>query len=153
MIKVNVIVDNNIWKKYVKNPENYLKKKIKKIEKNNFFKKISFELSILLTDNKKIKKLNNKYRKKDKSTDVLSFPHYQKKEIKNLLKKKLEFYLGDIAINIQKIDCKKNEQDVKKKLNILWIHGLLHLMGYRHKTNKDYKKMQSLEKKLLSFIY
>ena len=153
MIKVNVIVDNNIWKKNIKNPENYLKKKIKKIEKNNFFKKISFELSILLTDNKKIKKLNNKYRKKDKSTDVLSFPHYQKKEIKNLLKKKLEFYLGDIAINIQKIDCKKNEQDVKKKLNILWIHGLLHLMGYRHKTNKDYKKMQSLEKKLLSFIY
>jgi probable rRNA maturation factor len=153
MIKVNVIVDNNIWKKNIKNPENYLKKKIKKIEKNNFFKKISFELSILLTENKKIKKLNNKYRKKDKSTDVLSFPHYQKKEIKNLLKKKLEFYLGDIAINIQKIDCKKNEQDVKKKLNILWIHGLLHLMGYRHKTNKDYKKMQSLEKKLLSFIY
>jgi len=153
MIKVNVIVDNNIWKKNIKNPENYLKKKIKKIEKNNFFKKISFDLSILLTENKKIKKLNNKYRKKDKSTDVLSFPHYQKKEIKNLLKKKLEFYLGDIAINIQKIDCKKNEQDVKKKLNILWIHGLLHLMGYRHKTNKDYKKMQSLEKKLLSFIY
>ena len=153
MIKVNVIVDNNIWKKYVKNPENYLKKKIKKIEKNNFFKKISFELSILLTDNKKIKKLNNKFRKKNKSTDVLSFPYYQKKEIKNLLKKKLEFYLGDIAVNIQKIDCKKNEQNVKKKLNILWIHGLLHLMGYRHKTNKDYKKMQSLEKKLLSFIY
>jgi probable rRNA maturation factor len=152
MIKVNVIVDNNIWKKYVKNPENYLKKKIKKIEKNNFFKKISFELSILLTDNKKIKKLNNKFRKKNKSTDVLSFPHYQKKEIKNLLKKKLEFYLGDIAVNIQKIDCKKNEQNVKKKLNILWIHGLLHLMGYRHKTNKDYKKMQSLEKKFLSLI-
>ena len=152
MIKVNVIVDNNIWKKYVKNPENYLKKKIKKIEKNNFFKKISFELSILLTDNKKIKKLNNKFRKKNKSTDVLSFPYYQKKEIKNLLKKKLEFYLGDIAVNIQKIDCKKNEQNVKKKLNILWIHGLLHLMGYRHKTNKDYKKMQSLEKKFLSLI-
>ena len=152
MIKVNVIVDNNIWKKYVKNPENYLKKKIKKIEKNNFFKKISFELSILLTDNKKIKKLNNEFRKKNKSTDVLSFPHYQKKEIKNLLKKKLEFYLGDIAVNIQKIDCKKNEQNVKKKLNILWIHGLLHLMGYRHKTNKDYKKMQSLEKKFLSLI-
>jgi probable rRNA maturation factor len=152
MIKVNVIVDNNIWKKYVKNPENYLKKKIKKIEKNNFFKKISFELSILLTDNKKIKKLNNKFIKKNKSTDVLSFPYYQKKEIKNLLKKKLEFYLGDIAVNIQKIDCKKNEQNVKKKLNILWIHGLLHLMGYRHKTNKDYKKMQSLEKKFLSLI-
>ena len=152
MIKVNVIVDNNIWKKNIKNPENYLKKKIKKIEKNNFFKKIRFELSILLTENKKIKKLNNKYRKKDKSTDVLSFPHYQKKEIKNLLKKKLEFYLGDIAVNIQKIDCKKNEQNVKKKLNILWIHGLLHLMGYRHKTNKDYKKMQSLEKKFLSLI-
>ena len=152
MIKVNVIVDNNIWKKNIKNPENYLKKKIKKIEKNNFFKKISFELSILLTDNKKIKKLNNKFRKKNKSTDVLSFPHYQKKEIKNLLKKKLEFYLGDIAVNIQKIDCKKNEQNVKKKLNILWIHGLLHLMGYRHKTNKDYKKMQSLEKKFLSLI-
>ena len=80
------------------------------------------------------------------------FPIIKKKKLKIYSKKKLEFYLGDIAVNIQKIDCKKNEQNVKKKLNILWIHGLLHLMGYRHKTNKDYKKMQSLEKKFLSLI-
>ena len=152
MIKVNVIVNSNTWKKYIKNPENYLKKKIKKIKENTFFKKKIFEFSILLTDDKEIKKLNNKFRKKNKPTDVLSFPYYKKKEIKHLLKKKSKFYLGDIAINIEKIECKKDIPGVKKSLDMLCIHGLLHLMGYRHKINKDYMRMKSLEKKLLSHI-
>ena len=152
MININVIVNNNTWKKYIKDSDKYLKKKIKKIAKNEFFKKTNFELSILLTGNKEIKKLNKKFRKKNKSTDVLSFPSYQKKEIKVLLKKKTKFYLGDIVININKIDHKKNSQGVKNNLNMLLIHGLLHLMGYRHGINKDYIKMHNLEKKLLIFI-
>jgi len=80
MIKINVLVGNKNWNKYIKNPDFYLKKKIKKLyNKNIFFKKKIFEFSILLTNENEIKNLNKKFRKKNKSTDVLSFPFHEKK--------------------------------------------------------------------------
>ena len=92
MIKVNVITSNKNWRKHVGRPEIYLKKKIKKLYQNNkFFKNKALEFSILLSDNLEIKKLNKRFRKNNKSTDVLSFPFYEKKEISKLLKKKKFF--------------------------------------------------------------
>ena len=63
----------------------------------------------MLSENNEIKKLNKKFRKKNKTTDVLSFPFYNKKLI-NKLKKKKEIYLGDIIINFNKIKNKKNKE-------------------------------------------
>ncbi|MDC0472719.1 rRNA maturation RNase YbeY [Pelagibacteraceae bacterium] len=152
MIKVDVLIKNRIWKKYIKNPENYLKKKIKILEKKLvIFKKKKISFSILLTGSLEIKKLNKKFRNKNKSTDVLSFPSYEKKELKKLLRKKDDIYLGDIIININKI--KYNENKIKLNLDKLWIHGFLHLFGYRHKLDKDYLKMNKIEKKYLNYIY
>ena len=111
-------------------------------------KKINF--SILLSGNNEIKKLNKKFRKKNKSTDVLTFPNYKKKVLKKLLTKKDDIYLGDIIININKI--LENKKEIKLNLNKLWIHGFLHLFGYRHKLNKDFLKMNKLEKKYLRNI-
>ena len=62
---------------------------------------------MLLSGNKEIKKINKKFRKKNKITDVLSFPFYEKREIKKFLKKKNSFYLGDIIINLDKIIIKQ----------------------------------------------
>ena len=108
MIKVNVITNNNDWYSSIKDPENYIFKKIKKINKSDkyLFKK-KFYCTLLLSDNKEIKYLNNKFRKKNKSTDVLSFPFQEKKELINLLKSEKEIYLGDIIINLNKIKKKK----------------------------------------------
>ena len=74
MIKANVILDNYKWKYKIKNPSIYFKNKISKLNKLSSFKKKKQEFSILLTNNVKMKRLNLKFRKKNRFTDVLSFP-------------------------------------------------------------------------------
>ena len=152
MIKVNVIVKDNAWRKYIKNPDIYLKNKLKKIQDDKFFSKNNvYVFSLLLSGSKEIKLLNKKFRKKNKTTDILSFPYQIKKDLKKLRTKKLEVYLGDIIINIKKINI-ESKTKFKNHFNILWIHGLLHLFGYDHKKEKNYKKMSFFEKKFLRKI-
>ena len=83
MIKINVIVNNINWYRYIKNPNNYIDRKIKKLNnKNKRFKKNIIFCTLLLSGNKAIKKLNMKFRKKNNTTDVLSFPFYTIKDLK-----------------------------------------------------------------------
>ena len=82
----------------------------------------------------------------------MSFPFYTKKELKKKLKTASEVYLGDIIININKVKNKEIKKKFKLEFDQLWIHGLVHLFGYDHKKDKDYKKMQKLEKKYLDLI-
>tara|TARA_A100001011_G_scaffold374183_2_gene434397 strand:- start:467 stop:931 length:465 start_codon:yes stop_codon:yes gene_type:complete len=153
MIKVNVLVANISWKKYIKNPHKYLKAKIKKIDlSNKIFRKKRVSFSILLAGNKHIKNLNNKFRNKNKLTDILSFPFYNKKILNQILKKKKEIYLGDIIININKITKGSCNKDFLLNFDKIWIHGFFHLLGHRHKTNADYFLMNKLEKKFLKII-
>ena len=107
---------------------------------------------MLLSGNDEIKRLNKKFRNKDKSTDVLSFPFYEKKEFKNKINKEKEIYIGDIIVNINKINEKKNIKNFRLEFDKLWIHGLVHLLGYDHKKNKDFLNMLKVEKKFLSFL-
>ena len=88
MIKINVLIDEKDWKNFIRRPEFYLKSKIKKINKYDYFKRKKLEFSVLLSANKEIKKLNKKFRKKNKITDVLSFPFYEKNILNKLLRKK-----------------------------------------------------------------
>ena len=74
MIKANVIFGNSNWRRFLIKPNDYLKKRLNKLSKAPSFKRKNHEFSILLTNNKEMKKLNYKYRKKNKTTDVLSFP-------------------------------------------------------------------------------
>ena len=148
MIKINVITNNKDWLNYIKRPNYYLDKKIKKInleekklKKNNIF------CTLLLSGNKEIKHLNQKFRKKNKITDVLSFPFYKKKDLNKKLKKEKELYLGDIIINLNKIKNKNIKKNFEIEFNRLWIHGLVHLFGHDHKKDKDFKKMRQVEKK------
>tara|TARA_B100000886_G_C20419078_1_gene490625 strand:+ start:2516 stop:2974 length:459 start_codon:yes stop_codon:yes gene_type:complete len=148
MIKINVIVKDKTWLKYIKNPKAYLKSKIKKIQSDKFFGKSNYQFSLLLSETKEIKFLNKKFRKKNRTTDILSFPSQNKKELKILLKSDLEIYLGDIIINFKKINI-SSKKLFKRHLDILWIHGLVHLFGHNHKKDSNYKKMNAIEKKFL----
>ena len=85
MINADVVVENKSWNKKIKDPNNYIKKKIKKIYKFNSLKKKRFSLTILLTDNSKMKYLNKKFRNKNKTTDVLSFPNLDTVDLKKKL--------------------------------------------------------------------
>ena len=152
MIKINVIVKDKSWLKFIKNPETYLKRKIKKIKNDKFFEKKSYSFSLQLSGSKEIKALNKKFRKKNKSTDILSFPNQTKKNLAILKKKKIKIYLGDVIINLKKINF-SSKISFKKHLDVLWIHGLIHLFGYDHKLESNYKKMNVIEKKLLKKLY
>ena len=148
MIKVNVIVKNKTWLRFINNPETYLKKKIKKIQSDKFFRNKKYCFSLKLSNTNEIKLLNKKFRKKNKSTDILSFPYQTKKKLKILLNTKQEIYLGDIIINSKKLKILPKNL-LKKHFDILWVHGLVHLFGYDHKKDKNFKKMNKIEQRFL----
>ena len=142
MIKAKVVVDNILWKKKIKNPNLFIKKRLKKLSKISYFKNKKQEFTILLTNNKKMKFLNKKFRKKNKPTDVISFP------FNNKFKK--NSYLGDIALNFEIINKRSIKTNFYSEFDKMWIHGYLHLLGHDHKKLKDFKKMNNKEKIILN---
>ena len=154
MIKINTILNNKEWYNYIKNPSIFVEKKINKINKNfKKYKDNKIFCTLLLSGNNEIKKLNKKFRKKNKYTKVLSFYFYNKNKLKKKLQNDKEIYLGDIIINLNKIKGKKKERiDFRLQFNKLWIHGLVHLFGYQHSKDKDYYKMLKIEKDFLSYL-
>ena len=145
MIKANVILDNSKWEKKIKSPKTYFKKKLLKLSKKPLFKRKNEEFSILLTNNKRMKDLNFKFRKKNKPTDVLSFPLKSKTKGNN--------YIGDIAISYEIINKRSKITGFELELDKIWIHGYFHLKGYDHKKNFDYKKMLRKEELVLKYFH
>ena len=151
MIKVNVEINSKSWHKKIKNPKKYFDKKLKKISKNiKFFKGKNMIFTILLTNSINMKKLNKKFRNHNKSTDVLSFPFFSSNNLKFTKQKK--FYMGDIAASYEIINSRSKKNNFLLEFDKVWIHGLLHLMGYNHVKNKDYFKMNRIEKRILNSI-
>ena len=144
MIKANVILDNYKWKKKIKNPNNYFKKRLNKLNKISSFKRKNFEFTVFLTNNKKMKSLNFKFRKKNKTTDVLSFPFSQLKKSE---------YIGDIAISFEIVNQRSKFSNFFLELDKMWIHGYFHLIGYDHKKIIDFKKMSKKENSLLNYFH
>jgi len=137
MINISVFSEEKAWSKRLKNKNLFFKKVCKAFPKKYRFsnKKVSF--SLLLSNNKNIKRLNKNFRKKDKSTDILSFPSSKKIKISN------NTYLGDIIISYESLNKPKSQnlKLFKEKVIKLFIHGFLHLLGFDHKKNNDYFKM------------
>ena len=145
MIKANVISGYFNWKKIIKKPNDYLNKKLKILSKPPSFKKKNHEFSLLLTNDKQMKYLNLKFRKKNKTTDVLSFPMK--------FKQKRRLYIGDIAISYEIIKERSKKTDFFLEFDKMWIHGYLHLLGYDHKKLNDFKKMFRKEKLILKYFH
>ena len=145
MIKANVILDFSKWKYKIKNPNIYFKKKIQKLSKIPSFKNKNQEFSILLTNSKKIRSLNYKFKKKNKPTDVLSFP------TQNVFKN--NSYIGDIAICFEILNKRSKTSNFFLEFDKMWIHGYFHLIGYDHKKLKDFKKMSKKENLVLKYFH
>ena len=155
MVKVNLVINHKSWKFNYPKTDLFLKKIIKKILLVIFpSNKSSFEISVLLTNSKNMKDLNQKFRKINKDTDVLSFPAEEKDFFKKKIISNKRIYLGDIALSypyIVKIIKKQNvsfDYYFKKML----IHGILHLIGHEHDSLRKYKKMNLLELKIIKNI-
>ena len=147
MISVNVLVDHKKWKKSLNKPQLFFDKILKRFPKKYFYSNKNVNFTLLLSNNTNIKKLNYKFRKKNNHTDVLSFPSFIKTDLKKELKKK-EIYLGDIIISYQYI-FPNNKNFI---LEMTFIHGFLHLLGFDHKKFKDFKIMNKEENKILNSI-
>ena len=147
MIKAEVIIDNAAWKKKIKNISQLFNRILKNFPKKYFLKNKKIMITVLLSNNSKIKTLNKIFRKKNKPTDILSFP-IKKMIIKNF------FYLGDIIISYEFMNKpqKINLVEFKKKVAKIFIHGFLHLRGYDHKKNKDFSIMRKEEVKIYNLV-
>jgi len=148
MIDVDVFSEEKAWSKKLKNKDIFFNRICRSFPKKYKFinKKVNF--SLLLSNNKNIKKLNKVFRNKNKPTDILSFPTSKKIRIKK------EIYIGDIIISFNFINKPKSQSSkfFKAKLIKTFIHGFLHLLNFDHVKNKDYKKMLKEEKLLYQSV-
>ena len=148
MIKVNVLSEDKSWTKKIKKKEFFFNNLCKFFPRKFKFVNKKIYLTLLLSNNKNIKKLNKKFRNKNNHTDILSFPFKQK------VKKNKEIYLGDIIISFNYMSNPKNFNmaDFKKNVVKIFIHGFLHLLDYDHIKKKDYIKMLNEEQKIFSSV-
>ena len=137
MININVFSEEKSWTKRLKKRKNFFREICNSFPKKYKFpnKKVSFTL--MLSNNKNIKRLNKNFRNKNKPTDILSFPFNKKIKISD------KTYLGDIIISYNFMNKPKSQElkIFKKKVIKIFIHGFLHLLGYNHIKKNDFKKM------------
>lgn len=120
----------------------------------NYKNLAEIELSMLLAGAEEIRKLNAQFRNKDKPTNILSFPEEEISPAE-VLETTIEgdyIYLGDLALCYEVIRDEAKEKGVSMKAHLLhlFIHGILHLMGYNHTHDQEAEAMESLEIGILS---
>ena len=148
MISIDLVSESSLWSKKIKRPYFFFNSLVQFFPKKYRFVKKKVSLTILLSNNKNIKKLNKKFRNKNKSTDILSFPSEKKINIKRTP------YIGDIIVSYEFINKPKvlSTLEFKRKVTKIFIHGFLHLLGYDHIKLKDFKVMLIEEKKIYQTI-
>jgi len=148
MISIDVVYENNLWSKKIKKADVFFNSLVKDFPKKYRFIKKKVSLTILLSSNKNIKKLNKKFRNKNKATDTLSFPSEKKINIKK------SPYIGDIVISYEFMNKPKtlSTLEFKNKISKIFIHSFLHLLGYDHIKLRDFKVMLIEEEKIYQTI-
>lgn len=110
-------------------------------------------ISVSLINNKQIHKINKKYRQIDQPTDVISFAFMDGDDLKEKVFHSTQTVcLGDIYISIEKADeqAKEYGHSIERELSFLYVHGLLHLLGYDHMKKEDEEIMFPLQEEILS---
>ena len=112
----------------------------------------SIYISVIISDEEYIRKINAKYRDIDKVTDVLSFPMFEKEEIEEA--KKNSEVLGDIIICIPRVQEQAVEygHSEEREFAYMLVHGFYHLMGYDHIEEEDKKQMREKEENVLKKV-
>ena len=148
MISVEVFSEEKAWSKKLRKKEFFFKEICNLFPRKYRFPNKKITLSLLLSNNKFIKKLNKNFRNKNKSTDILSFPLAKKTKISK------KTYIGDIIISYNFMNKPKSQniKNFKKKVIKTFIHGYLHLLGFDHIKDKDYKRMLSEEEKIYKSV-
>ena len=143
-IKVNYFSESKKWPRRIPKIKEISKKTINIM--NSYFKRDHrFELNIILTDKSRMIKLNKTYKNKQSDTDVLTFISKNSNKIVG------KILYCDIFFSIDTIEkfIQKNKVNIYDHFNHLLIHSLLHINGYDHNKNLDFKKMKKEEIKIL----
>ncbi|MAC61314.1 MAG: rRNA maturation RNase YbeY [SAR116 cluster bacterium] len=147
LIKFDIEVsDPRLWENHKLVFDSFSMKFFSKVIENTLKKNTL--VSILLTDDKNIKILNYRWRKKNQTTNVLSFP------LESFIKEGKYLFIGDIVLSYETI----KKESIQRKINFrdhflhLCLHGILHLLGYDHKKQEEEREMENIEIKLLSLI-
>mgnify|MGYP003302911616 FL=1 len=108
-------------------------------------------ISVSFIDNEEIHKINKEYRKIDRPTDVISFAFLDNEDREKEYSSGMPVILGDIYISLDKADeqAKEYGHSMKRELCFLFVHGLLHLLGYDHMVKEDEEIMFPLQDKIL----
>lgn len=161
MVSLDIALEDSGWSKSLSDVETLintcLEAMMDSVPETKVFGKFStLEISVLLTGNEAIQTLNRDYRGKDKPTNVLSFPSLGDEEIKAYFQDgaTLPDYpvsLGDIIFSLQTLEgeARAQNKDLADHFCHLFIHGLLHLLGYDHVQDRDAEHMEALEKAIL----
>ena len=109
------------------------------------------EAGIIFVDNSYIKRLNRKYRKVNRATDVIAFSMEERREVTPSIPFS-SCILGDVFISAEraKVQAKDFRHSIKKEIAILTIHGILHLLSYDHKRRKESLAMRKKEEEILT---
>ena len=127
---------------------------IKKCFEEEGLNKLKIYINIILTNPEEIRKINKEYRNIDKETDCLSFPMFEKEEIKELIKKQEESFLdilGDVVVSIPRVyeQAKEYNHSFERELAYMLVHGFYHLMGYDHMEEEEKNIMRKKEENIL----
>ncbi len=108
-------------------------------------------INVLLTDSDTIKDINKQHRNIDEPTNVLSFPHYSEEELKKLPDEE-NILLGDVVMSYNAVNDEAMVFGIPffERVAHLFVHGVLHTLGYDHVREKDRGQMESLERHILS---
>uniref|UniRef100_A0A8D0HVF1 YbeY metalloendoribonuclease n=1 Tax=Sphenodon punctatus TaxID=8508 RepID=A0A8D0HVF1_SPHPU len=112
-----------------------------------------FDLGIICVDNRNIQLLSHSYRHKNAPTDILSFPFHENLKAGELPRPHFqdEYNLGDIFLGVECIyqHCQENNEDFYSSLTVTVVHGMCHLLGYKHSTEAEWEQMYQKEKQIL----
>ena len=147
MIKYFLICKSKHWPTRLKKVDNIIKNINNYKKELNFNKAMDYYCNIILTNDESIKKMNFKYLKKNKATDILTF-------VSDIIIKNKKQKICDIFLSAEIIarDAKKNNINFYSHLTHLLIHSFLHINGYVHDKIIDFNKMKKIEIKILNKI-
>ncbi len=115
--------------------------------------KANLIISVTIVDNDFIHRLNNDYRNIDRPTDVISFAFLDGTNQKETLSHQIgDVVLGEMYISFEKAEeqAKEYGHSIEREMNFLFVHGLLHLLGYDHIKPDDEKIMFPLQEEILN---
>lgn len=143
MVEIFDLTKKKLLEKYFKDIKKYYLKTLETLELKD-----DFDASLIIVGKRKIRTINRDYRNKDKETDVISFANIDSNDY-DFLDERIN--LGDIFINVDRVysQAKKYEHSEKREFIFLFVHGLLHLLGYDHMDKKDEKIMFELQDKIV----